>query len=54
MQGPELYRLEMARKLKSDQMLFMATILLVCLERRHGLQRLGRRGHGAVRSPYCS
>ena len=33
----------MARKLKSDKVLFIATMLLVGAERRHGLQRLGGR-----------
>ena len=40
----------MARKLKSDKLLFIATLLLVCAERRHGLQRLGGHGAGAVTS----
>ncbi len=39
----------MARKLKSDKLLFTATVLLVCTGRRDGLQRLGgdrlERGH---------
>ena len=38
----------MARKLKSDKVLFLATLLLVCAERRHGLQRLGAGGAGAL------
>ena len=43
----------MARKLKSDQVLFIATLLLVVLERGHGLQRLGGRGRwSAISQPY--
>ena len=45
----------MARKLKSDRVLFMATILLVVPEHRHGLQRLGGRGAwSAISSRTCS
>ena len=32
----------MARKLKSDRVLFLTTLLLVCVSVAHGVQRLGR------------
>ena len=38
----------MARKLKSDKLLFTATLLAGVRQRRDGLQRVGRAGDGAV------